>query len=245
VNDDGYLVWVGGAGSTDNGWDTYTDEDGNQQHWWGTTAPVTIRGANIRWGTPFQGEGDDPITGERTTFLPLGRAMPDFSVSLANTFTWKGLSLYGLLQSHQGYHVYNQPLQWAVFQSYAGIMDQSGVPDDRQKKPMGYYSAIYGASGLQPSSAFVDDASFVKLQEVSLRYQIPSSILGRLPVASGLGGLGLTVVGRNLLTWTDYDGYDPDVGRTGGGTGSAVLARVDGYDYPNFRTVTFGIDITF
>jgi TonB-linked SusC/RagA family outer membrane protein len=244
VNDDGYLVWVGDAGSWQNGWDTHMTEEG-EQHWWGTTAPFTIRGGNIRWGTPFQGEGDDPITGERTTFLPLGQAMPDYSLSLANTFTWKGLSLYGLLQSIQGSHVYNQPLQWAVFQSYAGIMDESGTPDEDLRKPLGYYSAIYGASGLQPSSAFVDDASFVKLQELSLRYQVPTSLLGRVPLARGFSGLGLTVIGRNLLTWTDYDGYDPDVGRSGGGVGSAVLARVDGFDYPNFRTVTFGIDITF
>jgi hypothetical protein len=132
-----------------------------------------------------------------------------------------------------------------VFQTYAGIMDESDVADERLRKPMGYYSALYGASGLQPSSAFVDDASFLKLQELSVRYQLPTSLMGRIPVARGLSGLGLSVIGRNLLTWTDYDGYDPDVGRTGGGTGSAVLARVDGYDYPNFRTVTFGIDITF
>jgi TonB-linked SusC/RagA family outer membrane protein len=245
VNDDGYLVYVGDAGSYQNGWDTYTDEEGTQRHWWGTTAPITIRGQNIRWGTPFQAEGDDRITGERTTFLPLGKTMPDFNLSLANTFTYKGLSVYGLLQSVQGFSVYNQPLQWAVFQSYAGIMDESDNPDERLRKPMGYYSALYGASGLQPSSAFVDDASFIKLQELSLRYQLPTSLLSRIPVASGLSGLGLSVIGRNLLTWTDYDGYDPDVGADGGGVGSAVLARVDGYSYPNFRTVTFGIDITF
>jgi TonB-linked SusC/RagA family outer membrane protein len=244
VNDDGYLVWVGAAGSTENGWESYTDADGNQQHWWGTAAPFTVRGGTIRWGTPFQAEGNDPVTGERTTFLPLGRAMPDYSLSLSNTFQYKGITLYGLLQSVQGYHVYNQPLQWAVFQSYAGIMDQSNVAE-RARKPLGYYSTLYGASGLQPSSAFVDDASFVKLQEVALRYQIPTSLLERVPVARGFRGIGLSVVGRNLLTWTDYDGYDPDVGRTGGGTGSAVLARVDGFDYPNFRTFTFGLDINF
>jgi TonB-linked SusC/RagA family outer membrane protein len=243
VNDDGYLVWVGGAGSPENGWDSYAGEEG-EEHWWGTTAPFTIRGQNIRWGTPFQAEGNDPVTGERTTFLPLGKAMPDYSLSLANTFQYKGVTVYGLLQSVQGYSVYNQPLQWAVFQSYAGIMDQSNEPE-AQRKPLGYYATLYGASGLQPSSAFVDDASFIKLQELSLRYQLPASLLDRVPVARGFRGLGLSVVGRNLLTWTDYDGYDPDVGRTGGGTGSAVLARVDGYDYPNFRTVTFGIDISF
>ena len=245
VNDDGYLVYVGGAGSWKNGWDTYADENGAQQHWWGTAAPVTIRGATIRWGTPFQAEGVDRVTGESTTFLPLGQTMPKYSLSLQNTFSWKGLALYGLFESVQGFHVYNQPLQWAVFQGYAGIMDEAGNPDEGLKKPMGYYSALYGASGLQPSSAFVDDASFIKLRELSLSYRFNRDQLGLLPVVRGLSGLTLSAVGRNVLTWTNYDGYDPDVGSTGGGVGSAVLARVDGYSYPNFRTLTLGVEITF
>jgi hypothetical protein len=66
-----------------------------------------------------------------------------------------------------------------------------------------------------------------------------------MPIARALSALTLSAVGRNLLTWTDYDGYDPDVGSTGGGVGSAVLARVDGFSYPNFRTLTLGVEITF
>jgi TonB-dependent starch-binding outer membrane protein SusC len=54
-----------------------------------------------------------------------------------------------------------------------------------------------------------------------------------------------SVTGRNLLTWTNYDGYDPDVGETGGGPGSAVISRQDGHNSPNFRTVTFGVEIIF
>jgi len=245
VNDDGYLVWVGDAGSWENGWDMYADEDGAQQHWWGTVAPFTVRGQTIRWGVPFQAEGNDPITGERTTFLPLGQAMPKYSLSLSNTLTWKGISVYGLLESVQGFHVYNQPLQWATFQGYSGIMDESGESNERLRKPMGYYSALYGASGLQPSSAFVDDASFIKLREMSVSYRLTGQQLSRFPFARSLEALTLSAVGRNLLTWTNYDGYDPDVGATGGGVGSAALARVDGFSYPNFRTLTLGVEITF
>ena len=244
VNDDGFLVWVGDAGSWENGWNTYVDADGNERHWWGTVAPFDIRGSQIRWGTPFQAEGIDPVTGETTTFLPLGRTLPDYSVSLANTINWRNFTVYGLLQSLQGFSVYNQPLQWATFQSYSGIIDQRGKPEDL-RKPVGYYEVLYGASGLQPSSAFVDDASFIKLRELSVRYRMSRNILDRTPFTQGLEGVTFSVTGRNLFTWTDYDGYDPDVGSTGGGPGSAALARVDGFSYPNFRTVTFGFEINF
>jgi len=244
VNDDGFLVWVGGAGSWKNGWQTYTDDGGATKQWWGTTAPFSIRGSAITWGTPFQAQGVDRVTGEVTTFLPLGTTTPKFNLGFANTITFKDFTLYGLVRSVQGFKVYNQPLQWAVFQSYAGIMDQSNVAEEL-KKPVGYYDRLYGASGLQPSSAFVDDGSFVKLQELSLRYRAGRNVLDRVPMMGGMDAVTLSVTGRNLLTWSDYDGYDPDVGETGGGPGSAVLSRQDGFNSPNFRTVTFGLEIIF
>ena len=119
-------------------------------------------------------------------------------------------------------------------------MDQSDVPD-AERKPTGYYARLYGASGLQPSSAFVDDASFIKLREMSLRYQPSRAVMNKLPGLSGFEGITLSLTGRNLYTWTDYDGYDPDVGVDGGGVGSAAVARVDGYAYPSFRTWMFGL----
>ena len=74
--------------------------------------------------------------------------------------------------------------------------------------------------------------------------QLPAApgrgLLDRVPGVSALDGLTFTATGRNLLTWSDYDGYDPDVGRSGGGTGSAAIARVDGFSYPNFRQLTLG-----
>jgi hypothetical protein len=244
VNDDGYLVWIGGAGSSRNGWQTYTDAGGNTQNWWGTTAPFSIRGGALTWGTPFQAEDVDPISGERATFLPLGNTQPDFRLGLSNTVSWRSFSVYGLIESVQGFKVYNQPLQWATFQSYAGIMDQSGLPEAEQK-PVGYYSRLYGVSGLAPSSRFVEDGSFIKLRELAVRYRIGADPLQAVPVLRGFDGVTLSMVGRNLFTWTDYDGYDPETGRGGGGTGSAALARVDGYNYPPFRTFTFGIELNF
>ena len=244
VNDDGLMVWVGDAGSWQNGWQTHVDADGETRHWWGTAAPFDIGGETILWGQPFEGQCIDRATGEPTTFCPLGDTTPDYSISWANTVTWQDFTFYGLLRSVQGFSVYNQPLQWATFQDYSGIMDQRNVDEDLQK-PLGYYSTLYGASGLRPSSFFVDDASFIKLQELRVTYRPGRTVLDRFPVGRSLSGLALTVTGNNLWTHTDYDGYDPDIGRAGGGTGSAALARVDGFAYPPFRTFTFGAEITF
>ncbi|HEX6908795.1 MAG TPA: hypothetical protein VF142_00290, partial [Longimicrobium sp.] len=186
----------------------------------------------------------DRVSGNQTNYCPLGRTLPDYSMSFSSTVSWGGLSLYGLLDAVQGFDVYNQPLQWAIFKDLGGIMDQTGVAPELQK-PVGYYQRLYGVSGLAPSSEFIEDGSFVKLREASLRYRFGESTLDRLPGVSALSGATLSLTGRNLMTWTNYRGYDPEVGRSGGTTGSAALARVEGYQYPNFRTWTLGLELNF
>ncbi len=226
VNDDGFLVWVGNGGLGTNAW--------------GTVSPD-----GMLWGSPFQGECTDRTSGERTDFCPVGNTLPDYSTSLSSTIQWKGLSVYGLIDAVQGFDVYNQPLQWAMFRRNIDVMNQSGVPE-AERKPIGYYDEWYGGfGGLVPNDVFVEDASFVKLREMSVAYRIGPELLTGLPVVGGLSSLGLNLSGRNLYTWSDYRGYDPEVGRAGGSTGSAALARVDGYNYPNFRTFTFGVELSF
>ena len=231
VNDDGWLVWTG------------TDPDNT----WGTSSSsedVTVRGSGVSYGTPFAGECTDRSTEERTLFCHVGNSIPDFNLGLSSSLTWRGLSIYGLVDAVQGFDVYNQPLQWGTFKRYTGIMDQTGVPED-SKKPVGYYDALYGVSGLQPSNVFVEDGSFVKLREVSVSYRLGAEQLSSIPLARRFRGMGISLTGRNLLTFTDYRGYDPEVGEGGGNTGSAALARVDGYNYPNFRTWTAAIELVF
>ena len=196
--------------------------------------------------SPFAGEDFDPISGERVTRLPVGNTQPDYSIGFSNNLSYRGLQLYALFEAVQGFDVYNQPIQWSTFQSHSGIMDQSGRPEAEQK-PVGYYiDGLYGnGGGLAVNSAFVQDASFVKLRELSLRYRAGADRLQSFPVLRGFEGMTFSLTGRNLITWSDYDGYDPEVGRGGGSTGSAALARVDGYNYPNFRTWTFGLELNF
>jgi TonB-linked SusC/RagA family outer membrane protein len=233
VNNDGYLVWApNGLG---------------ENNWGGSSGFASAIGAPIRWGTPFAGMCTDRVSGERTNDCPVGNSIPDYSISLSNTVNFRGFSVYGLIDAVQGFDVYNQPLQWALFRRNIAMMDQRDVPE-AERKPIGYYDALYGGlGGLTPNGEFVEDASFVKLRELTVRYSVPAGVLERLgPLGvGGVQSLSLNVSGRNLKTWSDYRGYDPEVGRGGGDVGSGAIARVDGYNYPVFRTWTFGVDLSF
>ena len=64
-----------------------------------------------------------------------------------------------------------------------------------------------------------------------------------------LGGIAgdwtATLIGRNLYTWTDYTGFDPEVGITGGTSSTGVINAFDAFRFPNLRTVTFALQASF
>jgi TonB-linked SusC/RagA family outer membrane protein len=220
-NDDGYLVWVGAG----NNW-----QEGVSKDLWGTSGAVN--GQSYNWGMPIRYAD---AAGEE--FFVLGNAQPDFSMGLGNTVRWRNLTLYGLLQGEFGTDVYNMTRQWAMRDYRHGEVDQAGKPETH-KKPLGYYDRLYNLRDI--NSHFVEDGSYVKLREVSLRYA-----LGRDQLERWFGGWGgnvervtLSLTGRNLKTWTNYSGYDPEVG------GSA-LSRFDNYYYPNFRSYRAMVEVVF
>jgi TonB-linked SusC/RagA family outer membrane protein len=235
VNDEGLLVWVGAGGSLSNAnWGAVSD------------SAFGFLGQNrqLRWGSPFVGWGLDPSTSDTSNFLPIGKTNPDYHLGFSTSMRWGGLSVYALMEYLPGITVYNVPQQWGVFRNLAGVMDQSGVPA-AQQKPLGYYNQLYGVVGLVPVNYFVQDASFARLREVSLRYRFDRATLARVGFLSAFDGIAVSLIGRNLLTFTDYNGYDPEVGSGGGDTGSAAIGRVDGYEYPNFRQFTVAIEVNF
>ncbi|MEX0661839.1 MAG: SusC/RagA family TonB-linked outer membrane protein [Balneolaceae bacterium] len=86
---------------------------------------------------------------------------------------------------------------------------------------------------------FLEDASYVKLREASLYYNMSSDLLQRL-AGNTLKGLRLGVTGTNLLMFTDYSGYDPEVNATGR---DALNQRVDIAPYPTSRKVLFNVRV--
>ena len=232
-NDDGFLVYVGDGNTWRDGW---TADPAN--HLWGTTA--SVGGQTFRWGTPSTGWGTDRISGESTQFLPIGSTTPEYRFAISTNMNYKQFGLYILLDSEQNFSVWNQPLQWSVFEEYASLMDQSGKSDETIK-PIGYYSALYNTLS-PPNDYWIEDGSYVKLREITLRYSFTQKQLAMAGLGGILNGATISLSGRNLYTWTNYRGYDPEIGRSGGDVGSAAIARVDGYQYPNFRTWRFGLE---
>jgi TonB-linked SusC/RagA family outer membrane protein len=228
VNDDGYLVYVGAGNS-------YTE--GFAKNLWGTQSTINnpVNGAKYNWGIPVVA----------SQLAKLGSTMPDYNLSLSSDFNLGGLQIYGLLDGSFGFEIYNQTRQWSLFNGRGGELDQAGK-DSTLYKPIGYYgssSGLYNALG--PNSHFVEDGSFVKLRELAVRYTIGSNLLDRAGPLRSFDRVTFGIIGRNLVTWTDYSGYDPEVGYSGGRTSSPVLNRFDRYGYPNFRTFTATVELGF
>jgi len=163
---------------------------------------------------------------------------PDFNLAFNTQATWKGLSISAVVNWVQGGDIYNYTRQWPIFDLRDPVIDQRGKPEV-EKKPVGYYSAFY--NNFDPSTFFVEDGSYIRLRELAINYSLPSTLTERV----GLGGrtVRLGLVGRNLLTFTDYSGYDPEVAGPGGGNPFAY--RVDYFTYPVFRTLTAMVEIGF
>ena len=217
-NDEGLLVWVGPNNA-------FTE--GETKRLWGTS--TTIGTTNYGWGMPItlrDSTGSAAVT-------RIGDGNPDFHFGVSNNVTWRDFSVFALVDAQVGGQAYNQTRQRMYQWGRHADVDQVGKPQER-KKPVDYYVNLYAAN--DPTSYFVEDVGFVKLREVSLAYRVPTAWLARLGNV-GVEGMRFSLIGRNLLTFTDYKGYDPEVGD--------ALTRLDSFDYPRYRTITGSVEITF
>jgi len=220
INDDGLLVPVGSG----HNW-----TDGVADALWLTS--VTIDGVDYPWGLPSLML--DTLTGQ-PGFVLMGDANPDLNWGISTQFGYGPLNLYALLGGQIGGDIYNATKQRMYQYSRNREIDQIGKPDSL-KKPSTYYSEeLY--NGNNYSGWFVEDGTYAKLREVSLRLSLTPRDLPFLERAR-LQRVVLSVIGRNLYEWTDYSGYDAEIG--------GVLTRIDSFDFPTYRTMTFSVEIEF
>jgi hypothetical protein len=209
VNSDGYLI--------------RKNTDGSSRIGTPTEAPIRY----------FETNDAGQLVGD----FNIGDTNPDFNFSISNTFSWKSLSVYALLDAQVGGQLYNLTKQWTFRELRHGDFDQRGVAASKQKA-VTYYQALYDANNA--NEYFVEDGGYVKLREVAVNYTLNRKQLGFL--GESIDRVRFGIVGRNLLTFTKYSGYDPEVS---GLSGDASNYRIDTYNYPNFRTFTGVIEITF
>jgi TonB-dependent SusC/RagA subfamily outer membrane receptor len=159
----------------------------------------------------------------------VGNPWPDYTASLRNEFKLGAVTFSFLLDGQFGHELWNQT---------ARIMDGS------QAGPL--YDKLLRGEITQPQLSrlrsiweyYVEDASFIKLRDLSLRWSVPSGLTRRM----GAQGVQLELQGRNLHTWTDYSGYDPEINMFGLNT---VERGVDFAVYPNAREVSLGVRVNY
>ena len=219
-NDDGLLVAVGPNGS----W-----RDGR----WGQV--VNIDGIDYRWGMPIVERNADGSN----RFKLMAQGLPAFQFGLSNNVTYGPFNAYVNLNGQVGGKNYNYNKTVFYFEGIHGDVDQSGKPE-HAKKPLVYYNGgsvgpTAGLGNYTYSDYFIEGASYAKLDEVLVGYTVPSS--NRFTSRLGLERTRVSVVGRNLYSFTKYSGYDPEV--------QSATARLDDLEYPRYRTVTLQLEFVF
>ncbi len=242
VDNKGFVVWTGAG----NSW-----KDGITKNLWQTKLPQAVSPWNypLQFGHPIV---DRPLRGQVGEGIGklqvLGNTLPDFRLGWNSTVTYKKFSVYALFDGTFGHDINNQAEGWGIFDFGASSMD-AGTQTDitvETAKPVGYSwragGTEAGGSGglydlLGPNNYNVEDGSFVKLRELSLSYKI-----GRL---AGAGDWSVSLLGRNLLTFTKYTGMDPEIGVSGGPSGSGFVNQIDAFGFPPLRTFSLSISTRF
>ena len=91
------------------------------------------------------------------------------------------------------------------------------------------------------TTRFLEKGDFVRLRNVMLSYALPKTVLSRLH----LQGVRVFAQGQNLVTWHNFQGWDPEVSSIVDGDGGGANAQVTGAQYPVLRSVTFGLNLSF
>ncbi len=156
----------------------------------------------------------------------LGDPNPDWVISMNNSFEYKKLSFSFLLDGALGQEVFN-----ADRRTRQGV----GIGDYSEKEakgllPRGYIFSIYNTEEWR-----VESGSYIKLREIALSYQLPS-------FAKFIKSSSISLIGRNLISWDDYDGYDPE---TNAGGNSSVLRGIDFGNVPIPKTFQISFKASF
>jgi TonB-linked SusC/RagA family outer membrane protein len=169
---------------------------------------------------------DGQPTTNTTVRKIIGNPNPKWTGSFVSNFTYKRIGFRFLLDAVQGMQVFN-----ADRRTRQGV----GIGDYSEKElkgelPRGYVYSIYNTEEWR-----VDNASFVKLREVSISYTLPN-------VLKNVKNVNIALSGRNLISWDKYDGYDPE---TNAGGNSDLLRGVDFGNVPIPRTYQLKLSASF
>ncbi|MFV8343948.1 SusC/RagA family TonB-linked outer membrane protein [Flavobacterium sp. XS2P39] len=184
--------------------------------------------------------GDGVIDPNDKTFI--GNPHPDFTFGFTNNFKYKNLDCSVFLQGSYGNDVMNLTRR-------AGTTNAS-LYDNQLVEALDYYSdtnttsnnprpiANTSNSNLVISSRYVEDGSYLRIQNVTVGYSLSQELISKFK----LSRLRLYGSAQNLFTFTDYSGYDPEIGSF---NQNVLLSGIDNGRYPTARTFSVGVNVEF
>jgi TonB-linked SusC/RagA family outer membrane protein len=176
----------------------------------------------------------------------LGDPNPKFNMSFINSFNYKNLSFNFQFDWVHGSHLYNQTKEWMYRDGISSDYDKPVTINGQTAAYTAYYRSIYadyfgarnGPARNGTKDYFYEDASFVRLRNLSVGYDFTSLIANKV-----FRRVVLTFAARNILTFTKYTGFDPEI--SSGTSNSSFDRGVDHDSTPNNKSYQLGLSLGF
>ena len=194
----------------------------------GSNSATSTASGDIR----FKDLNNDGVVNDKDRTI-IGNPNPKFTFSFNNTFSYKNFDLTIFLQGSYGNDIFNanrmyteamsiiQNQSTAVLARWTGEGTSNNIP-----------RAIYGDpnQNSRVSDRYIEDGSYLKIKNINLSYTLPKDVFGQ-----NFNSVKIFVSAQNLVTWTKYSGFDPEVPVNG----------IDNGTYPITRTVSLGLNVGF
>ncbi|WP_432713807.1 SusC/RagA family TonB-linked outer membrane protein [Pedobacter sp.] len=210
-----------------------SDTDNSLPYRQGSANGAIYKGGDVIW----EDVNGDGIIND-SDLQVIGDPNPDFSGGFQNEFSYKNFTLSALLTYNIGNDVFNevkrnldaspydQNLTTDQLRRWRNQGDITDVPRLVKTDPMLNYAI---------SSRFVEDGSFIRLQNLALNYKLSGKVINKLKINNA--NIGISVV--NLFTWGSYSGYDPEVSSST----NALAVGIDRGSFPKTRTYNLSLNI--
>jgi TonB-linked SusC/RagA family outer membrane protein len=172
--------------------------------------------------------GDEEITQDNDRVIT-GSLQPDFTYGFSTTLRYKALRLFASFQGSYGNEICNLLRQDLESPTTSYNLLSSVVDRWTTENPSNTIPKATRTPATWLDSRYVEDASYLRLKNITVSYELPVKVSNTLPVK-----VRFFATGQNLLTLTDYTGYDPEISS---GTDSGA--------YPTAKTFTFGVNISY
>lgn len=207
-------------------WDSYQG---------GASAPGDIRFKDLN--------GDGKVDDADRTMI--GNTLPDFTYGVNFDFTYKNFDFTLFLQGVQGNDIYNnlKTQTQGMVRLFGATTDvlNAWTPQNTNTNIPRAVSGDPNGNTTRPSDRWVEKGSFMRVKNISLGYTVPSNILKSF-AGGTLSRVRVYVSAQNLLTFTKYTGYDPEIGSR---DNAQLVYGIDNGQYPQARTLMAGLQLGF